>query len=112
MHVEDRGFARQRLVRVAVREGDVEPFLVAGLEPEADSAAERFALALTGQNRAGKISFGTEAGLFQRAGISAVVCGPGHIAQAHKPNEFIELEQVEACTAFMRRLIDRLRRPL
>ncbi len=85
---------------------------VAGLEPEAGSAAERFALALTGQNRAGKISFGTEAGLFQRAGMSAVVCGPGHIGQAHKPNEFIDLEQVEACTAFMRRLIDRLRRPL
>ena len=52
------------------------------------------------------MSYGTEAGLFQEAGIPSVVCGPGNIAQAHKPNEFIELSQVEACIAFMRRLID------
>ena len=85
---------------------------VVGLEPETDSPAERLALALTGDNRAGKISFGTEAGLFQTAGMSAVVCGPGRIEQAHKPNEFIDLEQLDACTAFVRRLIERLRQPL
>ncbi len=85
---------------------------VIGLEPEDASPAERFVMALTGDNRAAKVSFGTEAGLFQKAGMSVVICGPGHIAQAHKPNEFIELSQVEACVAFMRRLIDRLEQPL
>jgi acetylornithine deacetylase len=85
---------------------------VVGLVSEADTAAERLVLALTGSNRAGKVSFVTEAGLFQQAGMSAVVCGPGHIAQAHKPNEFIDDEQVEACIAFMRRLIERMRQPL
>ncbi|MCH9020809.1 MAG: acetylornithine deacetylase [Proteobacteria bacterium] len=85
---------------------------VIGLEPEDASPAERLVMALTGDNRAAKVSFGTEAGLFQKAGMSAVICGPGDIAQAHKPNEFIELSQVEACVAFMRRLIDRLAQPL
>ncbi|MFQ5785037.1 MAG: acetylornithine deacetylase [Alphaproteobacteria bacterium] len=85
---------------------------VAGLEPEDDPLAERLVMALTGDNRAGKVSYGTEAGKFQRAGMSVVVCGPGDIAQAHKPNEFIEIAQVEACTAFMRRLIARLGEPL
>ncbi len=85
---------------------------VPGLEPEDPSPAERLVMALTGDNRAAKVSFGTEAGLFQEAGMSAVVCGPGHVEQAHKPNEFIELAQVEACVAFMRRLIDRLEQPL
>ena len=84
---------------------------VTGLEPEDASPAERFVMALTGDNRPAKVSFGTEAGLFQKAGMSVVVCGPGDIAQAHKPNEFIELSQVEACVAFMRRLIDRLAQP-
>ncbi len=64
--------------------------------------------ALTGANRTGAVSFGTEAGLFQNAGIPTVVCGPGDIAQAHKPNEFIALDQVAECEAFMRRLMDRL----
>ncbi len=86
--------------------------VVVGLEPDTDSAAARLVMALTGDNRAGKVSFGTEAGLFHQAGMSAVVCGPGHIAQAHTPNEFIDGEQIEACTGFMRRLIERLRRPL
>ena len=69
-------------------------------------------MSLTGDNRAGKVSFGAEGGRFQQAGMSVVMCGPGHIAQAHKPNEFIDVEQVEACTAFMRRLMDRLEQPL
>ena len=90
-----------------------EPIAAAvGLDPEDNSAAERLVLALTGDNRPGKVSFGTEAGLFQRAGMSAAVCGPGHIAQAHKPNEFIDNDQIEACVAFMGRLIERLHRPL
>ena len=76
------------------------------------TAAERLVMALTGDNRAAKVSYGTEAGKFQQAGMSTVICGPGHIAQAHKPNEFIDVAQIEACEAFMRRLMDRLREPL
>jgi len=68
--------------------------------------AEALVLALSGENRAGVVSYGSEAGLFQEAGIPAVLCGPGDIAQAHQPNEFILATQVEACEAFLRRLID------
>ena len=85
---------------------------VPGLEPEPASAAERLVMALTGDNQAAKVSYGTEAGKFQQAGMSTVICGPGHIAQAHKPNEFIDVAQIEACEAFLRRLLDRLREPL
>ncbi|MFI5020874.1 MAG: acetylornithine deacetylase [Alphaproteobacteria bacterium] len=70
------------------------------------AAAEALVLALSGENRAGVVSYGSEAGLFQEAGIPAVLCGPGDIAQAHQPNEFILGTQVEACEAFLRRLID------
>ncbi|WP_425219815.1 acetylornithine deacetylase [Ralstonia solanacearum] len=55
----------------------------------------------------GKVDYGTEAGLFSRAGIPTVVCGPGNIEQAHKPNEYIALSQVAQCEAFMRRLAQR-----
>jgi acetylornithine deacetylase len=53
------------------------------------------------------VSFGTEAGLFQQAGIPTVVCGPGSIEQAHKPNEWVSLEQVALCETFLRRLAER-----
>lgn len=68
--------------------------------------AEALAKQLTGRNHAEAVAYGTEAGLFQEAGIPSVVCGPGNIQQAHKPNEFIELSQIDACVAFMRRLMD------
>jgi acetylornithine deacetylase len=63
---------------------------------------------LSGQTEVGKVSFGSEASQFQRAGIPTVVCGPGSIEQAHKPNEYVTLEQVAQCEAFMRRLMDRM----
>jgi acetylornithine deacetylase len=63
---------------------------------------------LTGTRDVGKVSYGTEASQFQRAGIPAVVCGPGSIEQAHKPNEYIELAQVQACEKFLRKLMERL----
>jgi acetylornithine deacetylase len=56
--------------------------------------------------RTHKVGFGTEAGYFQKAGIPTVVCGPGSVDQAHKPDEFITLEQVARCEAFLRRLMD------
>jgi acetylornithine deacetylase len=75
------------------------------LTPESDSPAEALVRLLTGANRAGTVAYGTEGGLFQEAGFSTVVCGPGSIDQAHRPDEFIELAQVDACEAFLRRLI-------
>lgn len=59
-----------------------------------------------GANAAGKVSYMTEAGLFGRAGIPTVICGPGDIAQAHKPDEFIALEQIARCEAFLLRLAE------
>lgn len=76
------------------------------LTPENDGAAEQLVRRLTGINESGVVSFTTEGGLFQQAGISTVVCGPGSIDQAHQADEFIELEQVEACVTFLRRLAD------
>jgi len=53
-----------------------------------------------------KVSFGAEAALFHNAGMPAVICGPGHIQQAHQPNEWVSLEQLARCEAFMRRLAE------
>jgi acetylornithine deacetylase len=79
---------------------------VPALAPAENCPAEALARQLSGRNSAQAVSYGTEAGLFQEAGIPAVVCGPGSILQAHKPDEFIALEQIELCVAFMRRLVD------
>lgn len=75
------------------------------LMPEPDSPAEALVRLLTGANRAETVCFATEGGLFQDAGFSTVICGPGSIDQAHQPDEFIELAQIEACEAFLRKLI-------
>ncbi len=75
------------------------------LVPESDSPAEALIRLLTGANRAEAVCFATEGGLFQEAGFSTVICGPGSIDQAHRPDEFIELAQVDACEAFLRKLI-------
>lgn len=83
-------------------------FDVPGLRPEEDGKAERLVRGLTGDNGVNVVSYGTEAGQFQAAGYSTVICGPGDIAQAHKPHEFITLEQFGAGWTFMRRLIDHL----
>jgi acetylornithine deacetylase len=83
-------------------------FGVPGLTPEDAGVAEELARALTGDNGTHVVSYGTEAGQFQDAGYSAVVCGPGDIAQAHQPDEFITVAQFEAGAAFMERLVTRL----
>ncbi len=75
------------------------------LTPEADSPGEALIRRLTGTNRAETVCFATEGGLFQEAGFSTVICGPGSIDQAHQPDEFIELGQIKACEAFLRKLI-------
>ena len=78
------------------------------LDTPGDAEVARLAAALTGANGTGKVSFGTEGGLFQEAGIPTVVCGPGSIEQAHKPDEFIALDQIGQCERFLRRLFDRV----
>ena len=83
-------------------------FGVPGLRPEDQGEAEGFVRSLTGDNATHVVSYGTEAGQFQEAGYSAVVCGPGDIAQAHQPDEFITVAQFEAGAAFMERLVTRL----
>lgn len=77
-----------------------------GLNMRPEDEAVALVCALTGNNDISKVAFTTEAGLFQKAGIPAVVCGPGSILQAHKPDEFIALDQVRQCEAFLRRLMD------
>jgi acetylornithine deacetylase len=79
-----------------------------GLAIVRDSAAEALARALTGDNETRAVAYAAEAGLFQRAGLPAVICGPGSIEQAHQPDEWIEMRQIEEGAAFMRRLIQRL----
>lgn len=74
--------------------------------PLEGSPAETLSLMLAQQNESYAVSYGTEAGIFQNADIPTVVCGPGDIAQAHQPNEFITVQQVKACEAFLRRLIE------
>ena len=75
-----------------------------GLAPQPGSEAEALAMRLTGTNRSETVPFGTEAGHYQAAGIPTIVCGPGSIDQAHQPDEYITVEQMEAGAAFMRRL--------
>ncbi len=79
---------------------------IPGLVAQPGSPAEDLARQLTGANQSTVVAYGTEAGLFQGAGIPAVICGPGSMEQGHQPNEFITIEQVEAGTAFQRRLAD------
>jgi acetylornithine deacetylase len=63
---------------------------------------------LTGSNSTGKVAYGTEGGFYQEAGIPTIICGPGHIAQAHQPDEFVAQSELDACDRFIRRLADRL----
>jgi acetylornithine deacetylase len=81
---------------------------IPALDTSAETQIAGLVQELTGNSDAGKVSYGTEASQFQRAGIPTVVCGPGSIDQAHKPNEFIALEQVAACEKFLRALLERM----
>ena len=74
---------------------------VIGFEKLNESEACEFVTSITGDNSREVVSFGTEAGLFQEIGISTVVCGPGSIEQAHKIDEFIELNEIKKCLKFL-----------
>ncbi|MNR22650.1 Acetylornithine deacetylase [compost metagenome] len=75
-----------------------------GLATAADSEAAQLLALLSDSTEFGTVAFGTEGGLFDQAGIPAVVCGPGSMDQGHKPDEYISLEQLSACDAMLRRL--------
>ena len=76
-----------------------------GLAMDEDSPAIRLARELTGANQVEAVAYGTEAGHFQNYGIPAVICGPGSIEQAHRPDEFCEVSELTACEAFLRKVI-------
>ena len=76
--------------------------------PEVDGEAEALARRLTGDNGRHTVSYGTDGGYFQEQGFSVVVCGPGSIAQAHKPDEFIELSEFNAGATMLARLLENL----
>ena len=80
-----------------------------GLGTASDAAVVNFVKGLTGANGTMKVAFGTEGGLFDaRLGIPTVICGPGSMAQGHKPDEFVTTEQMTRCEAMMSALLDRL----
>jgi acetylornithine deacetylase len=107
---ELRAFAEARLLpemqavrpETGIRFEEISSF--PGLDTAVDAEVTRLVAGLTGMNGTGKVSFGSEAGLFQAAGIPTVVCGPGSIEEAHKPDEFIALAQIAECERFLRRL--------
>ncbi|MBS3980017.1 MAG: acetylornithine deacetylase [Rhodobacteraceae bacterium] len=80
-----------------------------GLGTPSDAGVVRFVKGLTGANGTIKVAFGTEGGLFDhRLGVPTVICGPGSMAQGHKPDEFVSVEQIERCRAMLAALMDRL----
>jgi acetylornithine deacetylase len=82
-----------------------------GLEVEPDGTALALAQRLTGANGHEVVAFGTDAGCFQRAGLPTVVMGPGHIDQAHKPDEFVAMHELERGLVVLHRLLDELESP-
>lgn len=92
-------------VSIEIISRDVNP----PLKPEIDGIAEALVRQVTGDNGSHVVSYGTEAGQFQREGYSVVVCGPGSIEQAHQPNEFISVKQLEAGEVFIRSIIEKLK---
>ncbi len=99
---------RERLNRYGAygRIETLEEVDIPGLAPEPGSEAERLCLRLAGRNRTVAVPYATEAGRFQAAGLPTVVCGPGDIAQAHQPDEFITLDALGQGEHFLRKLID------
>ena len=77
-----------------------------GMNMQETDEIVKLATALSRNKPNGAVSYGTEGGLFQAAGIPTVICGPGDIEQAHRPNEFVSLAQLAQCEAFMGRLLE------
>ena len=79
-----------------------------GLSTGEKDEVTRLAQALSHNASAAKVAYVTEGGLFQQAGIPAIICGPGSIEQAHKPDEYVALAQVALCESFMERLLEQM----
>ncbi|CAN1494474.1 ArgE Acetylornithine deacetylase/Succinyl-diaminopimelate desuccinylase and related deacylases [Paracoccaceae bacterium] len=80
-----------------------------GLGTPPDAEVVRFVKGLTGANGTMKVAFGTEGGLFdQRLGVPTVICGPGSMAQGHKPDEYVTMEQIDRCQAMLAALVQKL----
>jgi acetylornithine deacetylase len=77
-----------------------------GLAAAESDAIVQWAMQLSKNPTVGKVSYGTEAGLFQKMGVPTVICGPGDIAEAHRPNEFVALDQLAQCENFMDRILE------
>jgi acetylornithine deacetylase len=88
------------------RYANIPPF-----KPELDGPATKLAMEITGANAPITVSFGTEAGQFQVAGISTVICGPGDIAVAHKTDEYTTRDQLAQCERFIGRIAEWASRP-
>jgi acetylornithine deacetylase len=106
----ERYVAELLLPRMRARHPDADITLwrrsfVPALKPEENGEAARLALQWTGGNRTYAVPYGTEAGIFRGHGIPTVICGPGDISQAHQPNEFVARSQMDACDAFLAKMI-------
>ena len=77
-----------------------------GLAAAESDAIVQWAMRLARSGSTGKVSYGTEAGLFQQMGVPTVILGPGDIAEAHRPNEFVALEQLAQCETFLGRVLE------
>jgi acetylornithine deacetylase len=77
-----------------------------GLAAAETDAIVQWAMQLSRNSSVGKVSYGTEAGLFQKMGVPTVICGPGDIAEAHRPNEFVALDQLAQCESFIDRILE------
>jgi acetylornithine deacetylase len=115
-HILDRLRGEAARIAAAAKEKapeaaiDIEVFnTYPGLDTPPDSQAVAFVKSLTGGNSTMKVAFGTEGGLFSRdLGTPTVVCGPGSMAQGHKPDEFVSVEQMRRCEAMLDKLLERL----
>ena len=109
-HAETVLLPEMRAVSAATGIAFEEMNAVDGLDIAPDHPLVQLTQSLTGANAVGKVSFCAEAGLYQDAEIPTVICGPGSIDVAHKPNEYIAIDQIAQCERFMRRLMDHLSR--
>src|SRR6202140_1472736 len=111
LHQEIRAYAEDlaREMRTVDAESGIELEWLSqtvGLAAAETDAIVQWAMQLSRNSQVGKVSYGTEAGLFQKMGVPSVICGPGDIAQAHRPNEFVSLEQLAQCEKFIDRMLD------
>ncbi len=104
-HCNDAVLPRMKLIADTCKIETTQRSNTPALKPDSGSEAEQICRALTGDNETRSVSFAAEAGLFQSSGLATVICGPGSIAQAHQPNEFIERSQMDLGVKFMNDLI-------